>query len=226
VSERSRSATPRGCQFKNGRDTGSAAVTELVAQRVLDMTALSPYVVIAQFHRKFIDANRSRRCAFTDGDGAAFYDEYHGRIDGYVNQILQQNGGPGFLFDIHGTRGDDNDPADVFLGTKNGRTLLPGFERRAIFMQHGLHGLLTWVRRPPLRPGQRVLRYRVSPPDEATTEIARLNGGFTVEHYGARINSIQLELVRSLRTDAQMREAFAEDLAAALVNFVRRHAPF
>ena len=44
--------------------------------------------------------------------------------------------------------------------------------------------------------------------------------------YGTKINSIQLELVRALRTDSQMRQVFAEDLAAAMVNFVRRHAPF
>jgi hypothetical protein len=39
VSVRSRSATPDGCQFKTGGDTGTAELTELAAQRILDMTA-------------------------------------------------------------------------------------------------------------------------------------------------------------------------------------------
>jgi len=227
VSERSRSATPAGCQFKTGRDTGTAELTELVAQRILDMTALSPYVVIARFHRKFIDANRSRGCAFTDQSAAPFYDEYHRRIDGYVDQLLQQNGGRGFLFDIHGTNGNAADPADIFLGTTDGDPLLQTFNRAALFEQHGLHGLLTSVRRQPIRASQgNTLTYRVSPANAVAAEVGRLNGGFTVVEYGTKINSIQLELVRALRTDSQMRQVFAEDLAAAMVNFVRRHAPF
>jgi N-formylglutamate amidohydrolase len=224
VAERTNGATPAGCSFKTGRDTEASTVTEGVAQRILEEIGLSPYVVIAKFHRKFIDANRSATCAFTDGDAQPFYDEYHNRIQGYVNQILAQNGNHGFLFDIHGTAGVDGDPADIYLGTANGATLAPGFSRDLIFMQHGLHGLLKWARRPQaLAPA---FRYTVSPADAATTESAEVNGGFTVRHYVNPLNCIQIELQTEMRTDAGKRAMLIEDLASALINFVRRHATF
>jgi N-formylglutamate amidohydrolase len=228
VALRSRNATAGNCNFRTGPDRGTAAITEGVAQRILDLTGLSPSVTIARFERRFIDANRSFECAFTDSANApAFYNEYQRRIAQAAGQILQQNGGRGFLFDIHGTNGVDSDPADVYLGTADGGTLLPDFNRDAIFAQHGLHGLLASVRRNFAGLGRRApLRYRVSPASQKATETRRLNGGFTVRHYGAVINSIQIEVVSALRTDAVLREAFIDDLAFAIINFTRRHAPF
>jgi hypothetical protein len=224
VTERSNAATPPGCNFTTGRDLEASTVTEAVAQRILEETGLSPYVVIARFQRRFIDANRSAACAFTDADAQPFYDEYHSRIQGYVNQILAQNGNRGFLFDIHGTGGVDGDPADIYLGTANGATLAPGFDRTLLFMQHGLHGLLKWARRHQASPG--VFRYTVSPADASTTESAEVNGGFTVRHYCDPLNCVQIELQTEMRTDAVKRAMLIEDLAFALMNFVRRHAPF
>ena len=114
VRERTSAETPAGCNFKSGRDTETAGITEAVAQKILEVSGLSPYVVIARFHRKFIDANRKESCAFTDSDAQLFYDEYHNRISGYITQILSQNQNCGFLFDIHGTGVIDDDPADVY----------------------------------------------------------------------------------------------------------------
>jgi hypothetical protein len=227
VRERTDDATPSGCDFNIGRDVETALITESLAQKILDITGISPYVVIARFQRKFIDANRKSTCAFTDADALPFYDEYHNRITGYVDQILQQNGGQGFLFDIHGTPVIEDDPADIYLGTVNGATLLPGFERRNIFMQHGLHGLMTWARRKTgiggLGP---VFKYRVSPADETLTETKAVNGGFTIRHHGASINSIQIEIANTIRGDGEKRDFLIEDLAFAIINFSRRHAPF
>jgi hypothetical protein len=229
VSERSEADTPSDCDdFKRGEDPGTATVTEEVAQRVFQETGLSPYVVIARFRRRFIDANREARCAFTDPGAQPFYDEYHGRIRGYAVEISRENSGRGFLFDIHGTSGVDGDPSNVFLGTGNGRTLTSGFERAQLFMRHGLHGLLTAARRPsqPLPFSPKDALYTVSPRDAAATEIRRLNGGFTVRHYAERLNCIQIEIRTELRSDATRRAMLVEDLAFALMNFVRRHAPF
>lgn len=227
VRERTRDATPDSCTFKTGRDTETAHITESVAQKILDITGISPYVVIARFHRKFIDANRGSTCAFIDSDARPFYDEYHNRITSYVNQLLKQNGGRGFLFDIHGTGEIEDDPADIYLGTANGATLLPGFDRQNIFMQHGLHGLLKWVRHKSgiggLGP---VFKYRVSPADATVTETSEVNGGFTVRNYGASINSIQIECANTIRNDGEKRDFLIEDLAFSIINFARRHAPF
>jgi N-formylglutamate amidohydrolase len=227
VSERTKDATPSDCGFKVFRDNETAVITESVAQRILDITGLSPYVVSAQFHRKFIDANREIRCSFVDSDARQFYEEYHNRVGAYVNQIVQQNEGRGFLLDIHGTLEVDDDPADIYLGTADGTTLRPGFDRRNLFMQHGLQGLLKSARR---RSGtgepEPVFSYRISPADETLDETSDVSGGFTVRNYGASINSIQIEIADTIRNDDLKRGFFIEDLALAIINFTRRHAPF
>lgn len=227
VRERTSAATPRGCNFTIGRDTGAAEITEAVAQKILDVTGVSPYVVIARFHRKFIDANRSATCAFIDADAQPFYNEYHDRIAGYVNQILSQNRNRGFLFDIHGTGIINDDPADIYLGTANGSTLLPGFDRSRLFMQHGLHGLLKWARHQTGLGGLGpIFQYRVSPENDTIAETSVVNGGFTVRNYGNSINSIQVELASTVRDNGEKQAFVVEDLAFAIINFVRRHAPF
>jgi hypothetical protein len=200
-----------------------------VAQKILDLTGLSPYVVIASFDRKFIDANRSRspvNCAFTDPDAKPSYDEYHNRIAGFVNEIRGQNGNRGFLFDIHGKVEIPEDPADIYLGTDKGGSLLPGFDRASIFMQHGLQGLLKSVRREMEPPPAPVFQYRLSPADSKTPENSSVDGGFTVRRYGVFINSIQVEIADTIRNFEQKRLFLIEDLAFAIINFVRRHAPF
>src|SRR5262249_20041849 len=164
VEERTEEDTPAGCQFTRSRDLETAPITQSVAQKILDLTGLSPYVVIAGFHRKFIDANRPVECAFTDSAARPFYDEYHGRISGYVNEIRAQNANHGFLFDIHGKRLIESDPADIYLGTDNGGSLLPGVDPANPFPQHGLARLLQSVRRENEdRPPPPRLQYSVSP---------------------------------------------------------------
>lgn len=230
VDGRTDEETPPGCDFSPRRDNETALIAESVAQKLLDVTGLSPYIVIAQFHRKFIDANRSEECAYIERTAQAaqpFYREYHNRIAGYVAEILSQNQGRGFLFDIHGTLVIEADPADVYLGTAGGGSLPFGFDRRAIFMQHGLHGLLKAARHPTDEGGEApAFRYRVSPRDAAAAETSAVSGGFTIRTYGAVINSIQVEIAETIRNDPQARGLFIEDLALAIVNFVRRYAPF
>lgn len=228
VATRSESATPDACQFKTGTDSRTREITEAVAQRVLDLTGLSPYVVIALFHRKYIDANRRAECAFTDADAEPFYQEYHSRIDLYVKQIVAQTFGQGFLFDIHGTRVIDEDPADIYLGTANGGTLLPDFNRDSLFHQAGLHGLLTWSRhRTGIGGwGPTFNGFRVSPAHPAATETGEVNGGFTVRRLGSVINSIQVEITGPIRDDGERRGFVIDDLATGIINHTRRHARF
>jgi hypothetical protein len=227
VSERTSGSTPSGCRFKTGRDEQTASITEAVTQKILDITGLSPYAVIARFHRKYIDANRSPSCAFTDADAQNYYDEYHNRISGYVNQIIGENGGTGFLFDIHGTGVIEDDPADIYLGTANGATLLPRFNRSNIFRRHGLHGLLAAARHKTgiggLGP---IFQYTVSPANQSVTETSEVNGGFTVRNFASVINCIQIENAATVRHDGEKRAFLVEDLSHAIINFVRRHSPF
>lgn len=50
--------------------------------------------------------------------------------------------------------------------------------------------------------------------------------GFTVRRYGVFINSIQIEIADTIRDFEQKRLLLIDDLAFAIINFVRRHAPF
>jgi hypothetical protein len=227
VSERTEPNNPAACgQFNTNRDVNAGDIAERVAQRILETTGLSPYVVAARFRRLFIDANRERACAFQDADAGPFYDEYHDRIGGYVRELLAQNDGRGFLFDIHGTGVIAEDPADLYLGTAGGATLSLGFPRARLFARHGLHGLLSAVRRTPVPPMGSTFSYRVSPADAETAETGAVNGGFTVRNQNKQMNCVQIEVAKPLRDDDTLRDALVEDLAAAIPNFVRRYAPF
>lgn len=228
VQERSQK---NGCDLKIKKDKKTDIITEGVAQRILQLTGLSPYVVQAKFHRKFIDANRELKCAFTDSNAKGFFDEYHNRIAKYVSQILEENDNRGFLFDLHGVNTEnlasDKPKADIYLGTNNGGTLQPSFKREDLFKTHGLHGLLKASEHQTSTGGANtVFKYTIYPKNESETEEF-LDGGFTVINsvkFG--INCIQIELADTIRDNDEKRSFIIEDLAFAMINFVRRHAPF
>ena len=115
-----------------------------MAQRVLEVCGEAPYVVIAQYHRRYLDANRSRDCAFEHPDAAPFYDEYHATVRAFADEIRTENGGLGLLFDIHGTAGIAGDPAVIFLGTANGETVarLLAADPQALWRRRSLRGYL------------------------------------------------------------------------------------
>jgi hypothetical protein len=48
-------------------------ITTGIAQRLLDSWGEAPYVVIAEFHRKYIDANRPPECAYEHPDAKLRY---------------------------------------------------------------------------------------------------------------------------------------------------------
>jgi hypothetical protein len=75
-------------------------------------------------------------------------------------------------------------------------------------------------------PPQPVFQYRVSPVDAGAPENSYVDGGFTIRLYGTLINSIQVEIADTIRGDDQKRLFVIEDLALAIINFVRRHVPF
>src|SRR5262245_22742457 len=105
---------PADCRFERNTDRFTRTITRGVAQVLFDVFGEAPYVVIADFDRAFIDANRraSQKCAFEDQDAQQFYDEYHNTIRNFVDEIRADNGGLGLLFDIHGTEQKDHDPAE------------------------------------------------------------------------------------------------------------------
>ena len=166
-----------------------------MAQLLFDIFGEAPYVVIANFDRAYIDANRSLLCAFEDRDAQQFYDEYHNTVRDFVDEIRADNGGMGLLFDIHGTTRIASDPADVYLGTLNGEAIstLLRLDSRAMARRRSLPGLL------------REAGYVVSAKIPET-----LRGDFTLETYGSSnadgVDAIQIEIESNLRIDTCERD--------------------
>jgi N-formylglutamate amidohydrolase len=216
VPERKGKTTPPDCNFEKSSDLNTSEIAHGVAQRMLNLFGEAPYVVVAQFHRKFLDANRSRRCAFESPAAGRYYDEYHRTVRAFVDDIRAEHGGIGLLFDIHGTAGIASDPADVYLGTADGQTIARLLEAdpQAMWRRRSLRGFLQ------------AAGHVVSPKRPGDPEAAPLNGGFTVREYGSSnddgIDAIQLELAAPLRSDKGRREALIEQLAFAFANLAHR----
>jgi len=213
VPKRTGTNLPDDCRFETNTDRFTRTITRGVAQFLFDVFGEAPYVVIANFDRDYIDANRSRPCAFEDRDARLFYEEYHNTIRDFVDEIRADNGGMGLLLDIHGTTLITGDPADVYLGTLNGRSVSSLLSRDplAISRKRSLPGLL------------REAGYVVSSEVPET-----LQGDFTLKAYGSSnadgVDAIQIEIESALRIDDSKRGVFIEDLAYAINSLLARYA--
>ena len=206
---------PADCRFEKDTDRFTRTITRGVAQLLFDVFGEAPYVVIANFDRAFIDANRRARdkCAFEDLNARPFYEEYHNTIRNFVDEIRADNGGLGLLFDIHGTTQIEKDKADVYLGTLNGRAISSLLDRdsQAMARRRSLPGFLRGV------------GHTVSAKIPET-----LQGDFTPETYGSSnadgVDAIQIEIESALRIDDSKRDVFIEDLAYAISSLIARYA--
>src|SRR5262245_17732555 len=208
---------PANCNFSKISDLHTRAITMGIAQRLSDICGEAPYVVLAEFRRRFIDANgvdanAVPNCAYEVPAAKQFYDEYHQTLREFVAEIRAESGGLGLLFDIHGTAGIENDPADVYLGTADGETVtrLRGVDQHAMSRRRSLPGYLE------------AAGYVVS------LDTPELVGGYTVRTYGSShdngLDAIQIEIASTLRDDPDKRAALIENLAYAIRNLVDRYA--
>jgi N-formylglutamate amidohydrolase len=111
VSERTNLANCSG--FTVIPDAYTRIITIELAQSILKNFGKAPYVVIAEFHRKYIDANAVPACAYESLNAQIYYNEYHNTIRKYVDEIRNQYNGTGFLFDIHASVVFPDDHADL-----------------------------------------------------------------------------------------------------------------
>jgi N-formylglutamate amidohydrolase len=206
--------------FKTTRDLRTREIIEGAAQRVLDVYGEAPYVVIAEFNRQYIDANRPAECGFEVPAAQPFYAEYHDTLRRFVNEIRAENGGLGLLIDIHGTGSIESDPADLYLGTDNGKTVarLQKIDGQVLWRRRSLRGLL----------GPEAAGYVISPKQPGIPETPAVDGGYSVRTYGSShsdgLDAIQIEIVAALRDNKEKRAALAEHLASAIGNLVARYA--
>ena len=88
-------------QFTIERDSNTAELTEKIAVQLERRFLAKPFMVIAKFERKYVDANRPRADAYESAAAGVYYDAYHEALRLACEQV-RLNWGGGVMLDIHG----------------------------------------------------------------------------------------------------------------------------
>jgi N-formylglutamate amidohydrolase len=202
-------------QFKTGRDHNTAELAEAIALKLGQMSGAKPFLVIARFHRKYIDANRPSIEAYEALEAQPYYGAFHSAVDEACKQI-RQVWGRGLLLDIHGQAAEAN---VIFRGTMHGKSvtdLVQRFGRQAMTGRHSILGQLA------------LSGYKILPEPSVNDRESRYSGGHTVQTYGShratRIDAIQLEFGTRLRARGNVDQT-AVDVAAAIRVFAKEYLP-
>jgi N-formylglutamate amidohydrolase len=202
--------------FRATADSNTAKLTENLADAIEAKVGKRPFVIIALFHRKYLDANRRPRDAFESEDAEVFHTAYHKAISDARSEVARR-WGQGLLLDIHGQAAE---PMTIFRGTQNGKTathLINRFGRGALEGESSLFGLIA---RQEIQVVPAV--------GSAAKEHADYDGGYTVITHGSgsgsTIDAIQLELGSELRAPKASKEV-ADKLADAIDEFSKQYLP-
>src|SRR5262245_25537857 len=104
---------------RTGTDPNTDLLAQQIASEVAKLTGREPYLIVAKYQRKYIDANRPPELALEDPRARPYYDYYHQAIRRFVDEI--RAGHPaGLLIDVHG---QSKDPDVIMRGTLNGRAV-------------------------------------------------------------------------------------------------------
>lgn len=202
-------------KFVAKTDSNTDVLTERLADALELKTGKRPYVVIARFHRKYLDANRSPKDAFESVEAKQTYDAYHAAISSACKEVTAR-WGRGVVLDVHGQA---SEPGAIMRGTQNGKTfahLIGLFGREAVHGETSLFGELA-------KQG-----FSVLPPVGSRDPETKYTGGHTVGIHGSRsggtIDAIQLELGTNYR-DAKVVGDVADKMANAIAAFAKSHLP-
>lgn len=203
-------------RFRNTSDVFTDQLTEKLADALEAKLGQRPYVIIARFHRKYIDANRRASQAYESEAARPVYDTYHNAISAARRDIIDR-WRRGILLDVHG---QGSRPQVIFRGTQNGKTttqLEKQFGQKAVRGSRSFFGRLAEQ------------KFQVNPAANSTdAEHDAYDGGYTVVTYGGDENiafdAIQLELGRQLRSP-DVNADTADRLANAIVAFANDFLP-
>ena len=209
--------TATGQRFVNRPDHNTDLLAQGIAVELKRLTGQAPYLVIARFHRKFIDANRSPDEAYGAAGCAADYDEYHKVLRRYVDDIRARHP-QAMLFDIHGQSAYRD---AILRGTRHGETvtrLLARAGAAAVTGPDSIFGRFA------------ALGYAIVPSNDTAptdrVEAKNYIGGYTVARYGSHrvdgIDAMQLEFGRDFRNNDTV-ERTAQDAAQAIAAFYARY---
>jgi hypothetical protein len=74
-------------QFKTRRDHNTAELAAAIAVRLDEISGAKPFLVIARFDRKYIDANRPSAGAYEASEAVPYYAAFHSAVDEVCKQI-------------------------------------------------------------------------------------------------------------------------------------------
>ena len=203
--------------FHAGGDPNTDVLTLRIAADIEKLTGHSPYVVLAKFDRRFVDANRPAELAYAGPAAAPYYALYHGTIRKFVDEIRRAHPA-GLLLDVHG----ENKDTDVLMrGTSNGDTVSRLVQRAGAGSITGPDGLFGQLETQGFKvfPSNRL-------PLGHGSEDAGFSGGYTVNAYGSQkangIDAVQLEFGSRYRRDDEL-DRTAARAARAIVTFYKAY---
>ncbi len=208
--------SPVGTRLVNRTDAATDRLTLAIADELQRLTGKPPYLVIARFHRKYIDANRRPEEAYASPGCAAAYDAYHGAIRSQVDELRARHPAA-MLFDIHGQSAYRD---SILRGTRHGDTVQALLARAGAAAINGLDSVFGRLA---------ALGYAIVPGNDSAptdrVEARNYIGGYTVDTYGSHraqgIDAMQLEFGRDLRETATL-DRTAKDTARAIAAFYER----
>jgi N-formylglutamate amidohydrolase len=208
-----------GATYVVTTDLGTDVITEVMARELEKATGKKPYVVIARFARRFIDANRPQHIAYDSPAAKPVYDLYHRAIRDFVDEIRTRYG-EGLLIDVHG---QSKMRVAMVRGTLNGRTITRLLARSGASAMIGPAGLFGQLEAQGF-----VVFPANAVPIGGTSEDPGFNGGHTVARYGSHlpdgIDAVQLEIGADLRRRKELSKT-GERVGRAVSAFYAAHLP-
>lgn len=196
-----------------GRDAGTSELAVALADAIEKRMGKRPYLVISKVHRKYLDPNRPSGIAYEDSDAAPVYQRYHGMLQRYCKEILEEHH-TGLLLDIHG---QGSSSKTLYRGTANGKTVARLKERFGESAHTGEKSLFGTLGR---------LGWTVFPPPGNGKEQSGFTGGYIVQTHGSHqpngLDAMQLEFGADYRNKTQ-REKTAEVLSQAVQEYLEEY---
>jgi len=202
-------------QFATGRDHNTDELAEKIAAKLEVRLGAPPFLLVANFERKYLDVNRPPERAYESAEAKFYYDGYHSALR-EAHDRVRREWGSGLLLDIHGQSAQDD---SIYRGTNNGKTVMSLIRRFGAAAIIGPQSIFSRLEERG---------YRVLPPSAASHREDRYAGGYIVQTYGSHqqsgIDAIQLEFGAKLRARANL-ERTATDLADAIAVFAQVYLP-
>ena len=206
--------------FNTVKDSWTKGIAQDIQAKYEQKYGGIPYIVTAEFHRKYIDANRPEHQAYESQAAQLYYDSYQSKVVEYIKEIKQKFG-KGVLLDIHGQA---QQPDKIIRGTRNGisvQNLVAEHGWDSIVGGNGFFGLLS-QQGFTVEPENSHIPTTSDPTPEGA-----LSGGTTLKHNGSHnllgLDAIQFEIGSNIRFSESQREYFSDNMADNINTFMTNY---